>query len=215
MVWLILLVAVVVLACIPLIRVDRACVPRIIDGYDASAGLTAFDPQRRELLESRSFEDQGAHVISIGDAAAVLHLYQRADGTVVTGLCGANGEHPAHYTTTLLAEGGGWLETRRTDRTPGPRQELVQVVPRASLSDLLDRHDRALDAVRGHGVAPVRSLNGLDIHEYLGRATRRSIRRNPVRWWIALLGKRLRPDQARDVAEMPRLEQRLSRMRLA
>ncbi|MEM7288239.1 MAG: hypothetical protein AAF480_17970 [Actinomycetota bacterium] len=199
----------------PLVGAYRASIPEVVATWDAAERPTAFDADLQALLWEAEFVDSGAHLIEIGGFEAVMHLWQRADGTVVTGLTRPDGSLPAHYVTTLLGEGRGWLESRTTDRTPGPRQELMQVVPDAGLEELLRTHDRALGTIVSLGVSPVRSIEPFQVHLVQGKATRRSLRHNPLRWFFAQIAKTVSPDRPSTVAMGPTLDRRLRALRLS
>ncbi len=215
MVWLGLGGLVVFVLAKPLVTLYRSATPTVVEGIDAATRTTAFDDGHRQLLRGQAYADHGAHLIEIGGAPVVLHLWQRADGTVVVGLCRPDGTMPAHYVATVLAEGRSWLETRTTDRTPVPREELVQVVPDADLAGLLDVHDRAVATLRSLGVETVRSIEPFEILVYQGARVRRSLRHNPFRWLAGLVAKTVAPDRPAEIGVGPALERRVRALRLA
>lgn len=215
MLWLILVVVGLIVAARPLVRVYRSAMPDVAGSWDASAAPTAFDEGLRSHLSGAGFDDVGARLVRISGFSAVMHLWRRPDGTVVTGMTLPDGTVPAHYVTTVLGEGRGWLESRTTDRTPGPREALTQVIPEATLEELLVAHDRALGAIAGLGVSTVRSIDPLDVHRLQGMVSRRSLRHNPLRWLVGLVAKTLAPDRPREVVTGPRLDRRLRSLRLA
>ena len=215
MVWLLLGVVALILVAKPLIGAYRASLPTVVASWDAASRPTAFDDDLRAHLQAADFADAGAHLVDISGFEAVMHLWQRGDGTVATGLTLPDGSMPAHYVTTVLGEGRGWLESRTTDRTPGPRQELMQVVPDASLEDLMAAHDRALGTVTSLGVTTVRSIEPFDVHLLQGKVTRRSLRHNPLGWFVGLIVKTLAPDRPHRVEMGPALDRRVRLLRLA
>lgn len=215
MVWLLLVVVGLIIVARPLVGAYRASVPTVVEPWDVASRPTAFDEDLRSQLQVAEFDDAGAHLVEISGFDAVMHLWQRGDGTVVTGLTLPDGSMPAHYVTTVLSEGRGWLESRTTDRTPGPRQELMQVVPDASLEDLLLAHDRALDTIASLGVSTVRSIEPFAVHLLQGSVTRRSLRHNPLRWFVGLIAKTLAPDRAHRVEMGPALDRRVRALGLA
>ena len=215
MVWLLLGVVALILVAKPLVGAYRASLPTVLESWDATSRPTAFDDDLRAHLQAADFEDAGAHLVDISGFEAVMHLWQRGDGTVATGLTLPDGSMPAHYVTTVLGEGRGWLESRTTDRTPGPRQELMQVVPDASLEDLMAAHDRALGTVTSLGVTTVRSIEPFDVHLLQGKVTRRSLRHNPLGWFVGLIVKTLAPDRPHRVEMGPALDRRVRLLRLA
>lgn len=215
MVWLLLGVVALILVAKPLVGAYRASLPTVLECWDATSRPTAFDEDLRAHLQAIDFEDAGAHLVDINGFEAVMHLWQRGDGTVATGLTLPDGSMPAHYVTTVLGEGRGWLESRTTDRTPGPRQELMQVVPDASLEDLIAAHDRALGTVTSLGVSTVRSMEPFEVHLLQGKVTRRSLRHNPLRWFVGLIAKTLAPDRPHRVEMGPALDRRVRLLRLA
>ena len=216
MVWLVLGALVVLVLAKPLVTLYRSATPTVVEAIDAAHRTTAFDADQRALLAEASFGDHGAHLIRIGGAPVVLHLWQRPDdGTAVVGLCLPDGTLPAHYVATVLAEGRGWLETRTTDRTPGPREELMQVVPGADLAGLVEVHDRALTTLGSMGVATVRSVAPFEILVHQGDRIRRSLRHNPPRWLLGLAAKAVAPDRPSEVGAGPALQRRLRALRLA
>ena len=200
----------------PLVTLYRSATPTVVEAMDTASRVTAFDDDHRRMLDATGYADRGAHLIEIGGAPVVLHLWQRpTDGSTAVGLCRPDGALPAHYVATMLAEGRGWLETRTTDRTPGPREELMQVVPDAELADLLEVHDRALGALQTLGVGTVRSVEPFELLVYQGSRVRRSLRHNPVRWLVGLAGKAIAPDRPAQVDAGPALERRVRALRLA
>ncbi len=215
MVWLLLALVGLVLVLKPLIGAYRASIPTVVEKWDAASRPSAFDEDLRTHLQEADFEDAGAFLVDISGFEAVMHLWQRPDGTVVTGLTLPDGSLPAHYVTTVLGEGRGWLESRTTDRTPGPRQELMQVVPDAPLDELLGAHDRALGTVTSLGVSTVRSIEPFDVHLLQGNITRRSLRHNPLRWFAGMLAKTVAPDRPRRVEMGPALDRRVRTLQLA
>ena len=203
------------LAAKALFGVYRGCEPNIVDVYDAHDRATAFELEEREELARSEFVDKGVHLVRAGKAEMVMHLYQRAsDGTVVTGLSQPDGSLPAHYVSTLLAEGRGWLDTRRTDRMPGPRGQLFQVLPDSSLGEMVASHTRALRVLGDHGMATVRRVKAFGLHMHQATLTKRSLRHNPIRWLIRLASRSLNPDVARDITGGAQLSRQLSAMGL-
>ena len=213
--WLILGAVLVLLLAKPLVGAYRGSVPTIVASWDAADRPTAFDADLRAHLSAEDFVDAGAHHIQLSGFDAVMHLWQRHDGTVVAGLSRPDGTLPAHYVTTLLGEGRGWLESRTTDRTPGPRQELMQVVPDGDLAELMRVHDRALDTIVSLGVSPVRTIDPVEMVMIQGRVTRRSMRHNPFRWLVGMVGKAVAPDRPQQLAMGPTLDRRVRALRLA
>lgn len=195
----------------PLVTIYRASVPTLVRTEDPAAAQTAFTPGDRTALAARSFGDAGVHVIDIGGVEVLLHLLRRpADGTIVSGLSSLAGADPAHYVTTLLGDGTGWVDSRRTDRTPGPPGEFVQVSPGTTIEELIADHDAALAAVLAAGARPAIGFDAFGVHLQQGQVTRQSIRRNPFRWLVALARQARRPDERRDLADDPTLAQRLT-----
>ena len=198
-----------------LLGIYRGCEPNVVETYDALDRATAFDVEERELLAELGFADQGAQLVEAGKAVMVMHLYQRpTDGTAVTGLSQPNGSLPAHYVSTLLVDGRGWLDTRRTDQTPGPRGELVQVLPDSRLAEMVGSHTRALGILGQHGIDTVRTVEAFGLHMHQASLTKCSLRHNPLRWLAGLASRALNPDRPRDITDNPQLARRLSAMGL-
>lgn len=210
--WIVIAAVVLVLGLLarPLIAIHRSSVPSVVRTVDVAAADTAFDPDDRHALVARGFGDEGVTVIDIAGTEVLLHLFRRADdGSVVTGLSSLSGGRPSHYVTTMLGDGRGWVDTRRTDRTPGPPGEFVQVSPGTSLVELLADHDRALTAVVELGARPATTFDAFGVHLQQGRLTRASLYRHPIRWLVGLARHTRRPDTRRDLAHRPDLEKRL------
>jgi hypothetical protein len=214
--WVLIVIVVVALMLVarPLVAIHRSSIPTIVRALDA-ASATAFNDDERSMLVARGFKHDSVSLVDISGVEAVLHLYRRAqDATVATGLSAVGGSAPSHYITTMLGGGNGWLDSRTTDRTPGPRGEFVQVSPGASLAQLLADHETALDAMVSLGAVPSTQFDAIGMHLHRGAISRSSLERNPIRWCLGLATRSFRPDRPHVVATDPDLPKRMQTLGL-
>ena len=92
----------------------------------------------------------------------------------------------------------------------GERRAQIPLV-----KELIAAHDRALGTVTSLGVSTVRSIEPFGVHLLQGRVTRRSLRHNPLRWFVGLIAKTLAPDRPHRVEMGPALDRRVRLLRLA